>query len=470
MKRCMKMPGLLPTRSIGASSKTRSSSARNLARGKTEKAREERASGAGTANLVRVQSQNLNLNMGLLSAQFRAYGGTGNRSKAPESGVDNMRRKFFGNGADSENKFGSQYVSSGSEHEFNSVCLGAMVNGFIENEADSGRCGRTRCNCESSGSLCDCSDFDDSRSSLGGELSEILLELVSNPSATERTLAAEVTKAITVANGVVSAEDGDSSNVNRQVMKHLRAAGYNAAICKSRWDHAGSFPGGDYEYIDVLFEGPTKKSERIIIDIDFRAQFEIARPTSSYNALVQVLPTVFVGKADILLQVVSVVSDAVNQSLKKRDMHLPPWRTVEYMRARWFSSYKRTINGSVQKVRSDIVSNISRIAVRDSCWNAKYTNEMEVDYFRGPDRRILKDSHLAEKKPAEPAYKPSAPLAVRLAVDNNQWQPPALKPRVFQAPGQAGLALILRESGLTSSIRTLTEEGRTERKSLPIPV
>jgi hypothetical protein len=41
---------------------------------------------------------------------------------------------------------------------------------------------------------------------------------------------------------------------------------------------------------------------------------------------------------------------------------------------------------------------------------------------------------------------------------------------VFQRRGQAGLASILKEAGLTSSIRTLIEEQRMERKSLAIAV
>jgi len=34
-------------------------------------------------------------------------------------------------------------------------------------------------------------------------------------------------------------------HLRRTVMKHLRDAGFNAAICKARWAHTGGFPGGD---------------------------------------------------------------------------------------------------------------------------------------------------------------------------------------------------------------------------------
>ncbi|KAG0627785.1 hypothetical protein M758_2G228000 [Ceratodon purpureus] len=453
------MPAVLPMRSVGAGAKARTGGARGLARAKSEQGREEGA----------VVAMKGGSTVGLLSSQLRACAAAGSVVKGAESDGERIRSKLFGNGVDVENRFGNQYMSSGSEHELNSVCLGAMVDRFMEDEVDSGRSVRSRCSCKFSGSMCEC-DFDEYRSSLGGELSEILQDLVPSANVTERMLLGEVNKAIAVASDVVAAEGGVTTCLRRQVMKHLRTGGYNAAICKSRWEHVGNFPGGDYEYIDVVFEGATGKSERIMIDIEFRAQFEIARPSSSYNAVVQVLPAVFVGKADRLFQIVNIMSDAVKQSLKKSGLDLPPWRKPEYMRAKWFSSYRRTTNDTVHKAHGeDMANNISRIAVRDQGWNARYTEEMEVDYLRVGERRAMKDlKNLIAKKPTEVVSTKAA--AVPAVVNNSDWTPPALKPRVFQRRGQAGLASILREAGLTSSIRSLIEEQRMERKSLPIAV
>jgi uncharacterized protein (TIGR01615 family) len=323
-----------------------------------------------------------------------------------------------------------------------------------------------------SDSTCEyCSEFDDyCRSSLGGELSEILQDLVVSVNVTERMLLTEVNKAIAAATDAVSTEGGVTTCLRRQVMKHLRSGGYNAAICKSRWEHVGSFPGGDYEYMDVVFESTTGKSERIMIDIEFRAQFEIARPSATYNAVVQVLPAVFVGKAERLFQIVNIMSDAVKQSIKKSGMHLAPWRKPEYMRAKWFSPYRRTTNDTTHKTHGEDTSksSISRAAVREGGgWSSKHAEEMEVDYLRGGERRAMRDvKNLMAKKPVEVSTKAAA--AAPVAINNSEWTPPALKPRVFQRRGQAGLASILREAGLTSSIRTLIEEQRMERKSVVV--
>lgn len=93
---------------------------------------------------------------------------------------------------------------------------------------------------------------------------------------------------------------------------------------------------GEYEYIDVMMG-----KERVMIDIDFRSEFEIARSTKAYKAILQILPYIFVGKCDRLQNIVTLASEAAKQSLKKKGMHVPPWRKVEYVKAKWLSPYTR---------------------------------------------------------------------------------------------------------------------------------
>lgn len=76
-----------------------------------------------------------------------------------------------------------------------------------------------------------------------------------------------------------------------------------------------------------------------MVDVDFRSEFEIARPTKTYKAILHTLPYVFVGKCDRLQSIVALASEAAKLSLKKRCMHIPPWRKVEYVRAKWISPY-----------------------------------------------------------------------------------------------------------------------------------
>ena len=88
------------------------------------------------------------------------------------------------------------------------------------------------------------------------------------------------------------------------------------------------------------------EKERILIDIDFRSEFEIARSTKAYKTILQNLPYIFVGTCERLQSIVALVSEAAKQSLKKKGMHVPPWRRAEYVKAKWLSPYTRTTNSA----------------------------------------------------------------------------------------------------------------------------
>ncbi|KAI3963574.1 hypothetical protein MKW92_001121 [Papaver armeniacum] len=140
-----------------------------------------------------------------------------------------------------------------------------------------------------------------------------------------------------------SAEDG----FKRQLMTRLRQRGLDAGLCKSRWEKTGRFPAGTFEYVDVIISG-----NRYIIEVSLVGEFTIARPTDRYISLLEVFPRVFVGKPDKLKQVVRLMCRASKQSLKKNDMHIPPWRSNGYMQAKWLSWYKRKTNSFADMVVS----------------------------------------------------------------------------------------------------------------------
>ncbi|KAL2540793.1 Protein of unknown function (DUF506) [Abeliophyllum distichum] len=126
----------------------------------------------------------------------------------------------------------------------------------------------------------------------------------------------------------------------RNVMAFLRQYGLNAAICKTKWESSGGLTAGNYEFIDVIRRGST----RYFIDLDFAAEFKIARPTNFYEHLYQFMPTVFVGKDEDLKQILKIMSDAAKRSLKSRGLHLPPWRKHRFLQNKWFGPYLRTVN------------------------------------------------------------------------------------------------------------------------------
>ncbi|CAA7399183.1 unnamed protein product [Spirodela intermedia] len=239
-----------------------------------------------------------------------------------------------------------------SELEPSSLCLARMVQSFMEsgpNErpAPPPRCGRRRCNCFN-GNCDDLSDDDldfgdifPSAASSHGDAVELLKSLVPCASMAERNLLADASKIMEKSSnraccgGRGTRGGGDCRKI---VADGLAALGHDASICLSRWDKSPSFPAGEYEYLDVIVNGG---GERLIVDLDFRSEFEIARSTKSYRAALQALPMIFVGREDRLVEIITVMSEAARQSLKKKGLHVPPWRKPEYMRAKWLSPSRR---------------------------------------------------------------------------------------------------------------------------------
>ncbi|CAL0316687.1 unnamed protein product [Lupinus luteus] len=227
-----------------------------------------------------------------------------------------------------------------TEFEPSSVCLAKMVQSFIEdrNEKQQStaavKCGRNCFNGNNNDSSDD--EFDFFGSCFGESISsssfvvasDALKSLIPCAGVAERNILADTSKIVEKNSKIFKRID----ELRKIVTESLSSFGYDSSICKSKWDKTLTYPAGEYEYIDVIVEG-----ERLIIDIDFRSEFEIARSTGTYKAILQSLPYIFVGKADRLCQIVAVVSEAAKQSLKKKGMHVPPWRKAEYMMAKWLS-------------------------------------------------------------------------------------------------------------------------------------
>ncbi|XP_010435101.1 PREDICTED: uncharacterized protein LOC104718968 [Camelina sativa] len=237
--------------------------------------------------------------------------------------------------------------------------LAKMVQSYMEeNNEKQTKNGRNnhRCNCFNGNNYNDSSDdefdlFDDGFVDSFSDAYDHFKSLIPCASVVEKTLLNEAVKVIEKNKSIKRKDE-----LRKIVVVELSSLGYDSSICKSKWDKSRSKPAGEYEYIDVIVNG-----ERILIDVDFRSEFEIARQTSGYKALLQSLPLIFVGKSNRIRQIVSMVSEAAKQSLKKKGMHFPPWRKADYMRAKWLSSYTRN-NSSDGEDPSPVTSDASAVA------------------------------------------------------------------------------------------------------------
>ncbi|GLJ18787.1 hypothetical protein SUGI_0335430 [Cryptomeria japonica] len=144
-----------------------------------------------------------------------------------------------------------------------------------------------------------------------------------------------------VVKGISSSSD--NKNLEAILLRDVIKATENADLStemesQGKSYQVNNYPAGDYEYIDVSTEAPSLKhnsNNRLVADIDFTSQFEFARPTAEYSALLQILPSCFVGRADKLRGMIKIMCDAAKISLKAEGLHLPPWRKYRYVEAKW---------------------------------------------------------------------------------------------------------------------------------------
>ncbi|KAJ4957232.1 hypothetical protein NE237_014015 [Protea cynaroides] len=325
-----------------------------------------------------------------------------------------------------------QYNKDGSnDWEPSSVCLAKMVQNFIEesNEkqpASAAKCGRNRCNCFNG----NCSDSSDDELDLfngfgesvaaasSGDACEILKSLIPCASTTERNLLADTAKIVEKNKNCKLKDD-----CRKIVTDGLISLGYDASICKSHWEKSISYPAGEYEYIDVIVQG-----DRLLIDIEFRSEFEIARSTKNYRAVLQTLPSIFVGKPDRLQQIVYIVSDAAKQSLKKKGMHFPPWRKAEYMRSKWLSPHTRTLSVSCKSTESENEMASEKKASLITTKN--FSGEFELNFGEKPLPSLSATDLDEDSSSAKGIFEEKIKVVV------SEWQPPAVKPKSFRGGGK----------------------------------
>lgn len=199
---------------------------------------------------------------------------------------------------------------------------------------------------------------------------------------------------------------------------------------------------GEYEYIDVIMEG-----ERMIIDVDFRSEFEIARSTSSYNSILQCLPSIFVGKSDRLLQILSIASEAARQSLKKKGMHIAPWRKVEYMKSKWLSPHTR-----ITQLKSTILPENDAV---EEPTEAQPEPKPESDVVEFPESEcgeldmIFGEETSWSFSSESGLEKPNSPVQFTGEITLSMtWQLPELRPKSLERGNKVvvtGLASLLKE-------------------------
>ncbi|XP_010428783.1 PREDICTED: uncharacterized protein LOC104713381 [Camelina sativa] len=151
--------------------------------------------------------------------------------------------------------------------------------------------------------------------------------------------------------------DDEKRDVMKKIVSKLRSYGYDASFSKTSWDSSFDHLEGcrvfrctrKYEYIDVMVKGDGDGDDiiqlrRVIVDLDFKSQFELAKQTKAYKDMTELLPRVFVATEERLRRVVSLVCGEMKKSMEKEGMSRPPWRTSRYMQSKWLPENRRRVS------------------------------------------------------------------------------------------------------------------------------
>lgn len=228
-------------------------------------------------------------------------------------------------------------TSSGSDHDA-SACLSGLVQAFLETgagAAEEGGLGPAPKEYDS--------DEDDApgRAAAAAASMRALLD----PPAEEDVFRIRLAAAVAAAMEAETALRAHGAAFRRAVVRRLRGAGYDAGVCRSRWEASGGITAGTYEYVDVVapLAADGRQRARYIVDADFRAGLEVARATPEYAAVVAEVPaSAVVAREESVGRAVRVASDAARRSLRAHGLHVPPWRKTRYMLAKWLGPYKRS--------------------------------------------------------------------------------------------------------------------------------
>ncbi|XP_020234261.1 uncharacterized protein LOC109814284 [Cajanus cajan] len=219
--------------------------------------------------------------------------------------------------------------SSGDSDADNNLSLSYLVHSFLEQHSNSG---------EEEDSPIHDSDWDrvdsldDSPDSVSDSPSPSLAisrNAIADPYM--NTLIAHVSEAL---ERFAFLRERNAALLRQSVAAFLRERRHDAAVCDAS--------GGSHEFIDVVHSG--EATRRYFVDLDFRAQVEIARPTRRFAEALAAVPAVFVGRAEELKRSVSIVCDAARRCFKSRGLPVPPWRKNRFMQRKWFGPSRPTAN------------------------------------------------------------------------------------------------------------------------------
>lgn len=146
-----------------------------------------------------------------------------------------------------------------------------------------------------------------------------------------------------------ASQDDSSSSSGVDVVdmaSRLSAQGYRVTVRTALGGGPACFRNLRHEFLTVLGEGDSQDVP-YFVDPAFKEQFKIPQPSAAYEALLELLPSEFVGTSSRLVPLVQNLCAEMVVSFEANGLTLPPWRRAASMLTKWLPSRSRDVNMSV---------------------------------------------------------------------------------------------------------------------------
>lgn len=121
-----------------------------------------------------------------------------------------------------------------------------------------------------------------------------------------------------------------------EMATYLCSVGFSARVACTKDEERNRALHSAARHVFLVIDSPPEFDDPpVIVDLSFRDQFKIPRPTPRYTAIINIVPDVFVGRYAHLICGAKQVCKEMRESMTFRDIGIPPWRKESAMLARW---------------------------------------------------------------------------------------------------------------------------------------
>lgn len=245
---------------------------------------------------------------------------------------------------------------------------------------------------------------------------------------------------------------------------------HDVVLCHAAWPTSHDSPSGEYDFLEIsapsgsptsvlasstFSDRITSNLKRVVVDVSFRQQFEIARPTPRYAQLLAQIPTVFVGVRQRLRPLVTAMATALNLSLESSGMSIAPWRRAKYLTSKWFPT--SDIGNAIPEARTAVLPMASDPSSPPITFPASVVPAAAAGLFENKLKPIRGESMLPSGRPSVAGSAVAAGAAANIA-SGQRPAASATKHLASTRPGSLSLSLRLqerkqRESKATPALR-----------------